>query len=66
MKYGSVQTGPDNLSPVETLKQIGILAHELVDTQYSVLNDKITPELENAKIRLLRRGEWKPRGRALD
>ena len=60
VKYGSVQTGPDNLSPVETLKQIGALAHELVDTQYSVLNDVITPKLESAKIQVLRRGEWKP------
>ena len=60
VKYGSVQTGPDNLSPVETLKQIGALAHELVDTQYSVLNDSITPKLESAKIQVLRRSEWKP------
>ncbi len=60
VKYGSVQTGPDNLSPVETLKQIGALAHELVDTQYSVLNDTITPQLESAKIQVLRRSEWKP------
>ena len=60
VKYGSVQTGPDNLSPVETLKQIGTLAHELVDTQYSVLNDSITPQLESAKIQVLRRSEWKP------
>ena len=60
VKYGSVQTGPDNLSPVETLKQIGALAHELVGTQYSVLNDSITPKLEGEKIHLLRRSEWKP------
>ena len=60
VKYGSVQTGPDNLSPLETLKQIGALAHELVDTQYSVLNDSITPKLESAKIQVLRRSEWKP------
>jgi polyphosphate kinase len=60
VKYGSVQTGPDNLSPVETLNQIGRLAHELVDTQYSVLNDSITPKLESARIHLLRRSEWKP------
>ena len=50
VKYGSVQTGPDNLSPVETLKQVGVVAHELVDTQYSVLNDVIMPE------------NWKKRG----
>ena len=60
VKYGSVQAGPDNLSPVETLKQIGRVAHELVETQYSVLNDSIIPKLELEKIHLLRRGTWKP------
>ena len=60
VKYGSVQTGPDNLSPVETLKQIGAVARDLVDNQYAVLNDAITPELEKAKIQVLRRSEWKP------
>ena len=60
VKYGSVQTGPDNLSPVEALKQIGALAHELVDIQYSVLNDVITPELAKTRIHVLRRTTWKP------
>ena len=60
VKYGAVQTGPDNLSPVETLKQIGALAHELVDIQYSVLNDVITPELAKTRIHVLRRTTWKP------
>ena len=60
VKYGSVQTGPDNLSPLETLKQIGSIAHELVSNQYSVLNDVITPELAKAKIHVLRRTTWKP------
>ncbi len=60
VKYGSVQTGPDNLSPVETLKQIGRVAHELVDNQYAVLNGSITPKLEQEKIHLLRRARWKP------
>ena len=60
VKYGSVQTGPDNLSPVDTLKQIGSIARELVASQYSVLNDVITPELAKAKIHVLRRITWKP------
>ena len=60
VKYGSVQTGPDNLSPVDTLKQIGSIARELVASQYSVLNDVITPELAKAKIHVLRRTTWKP------
>ena len=60
VKYGSVQTGPDNHSPMETLKQIGAIAHELVATQYAVLNDVITPELAKTKIHVLRRTTWKP------
>ena len=61
VKYGSVQTGPDNLSPQETLKQVGKLAHGLVATQYSVMNDVLTPELARAKIHVLRRtATWKP------
>ena len=60
VKYGSVQTGPDNLSPLETLKQIGRIAHELVESQYAVLNDSIMPRLESEKIHVLRRGAWKP------
>ena len=60
VKYGSVQTGPDNLSPQEILKQVGRLAHELVETQYAVLNDSIIPKLESEKIHVLRRGDWKP------
>lgn len=60
VKYGSVQTGPDNLSPAETLKQVGAVARELVSSQYAVLNEGILPELARAKIRLLRRNAWKP------
>ncbi len=60
VKYGSVQTGADNLSPAEVLKHIGVTAHELVEIQYAVLNDVITPELARAKIRVLRRSTWKP------
>ncbi len=60
VKYGSVQTGPDNLSPAETLKQVGTVARELVSNQYAVLNESILPELARAKIHLLRRNAWKP------
>ncbi len=60
VKYGSVQTGSDNLSPVETLKQISVKAHELVAAQYAMLNEVIMPELAKAQIRLTRRGAWKP------
>ena len=61
VKYGSVQTGEDNLSPVEVLKKISDIAHELVEEQYNILNDVLIPELTKEKIRLLRRAQWKPK-----
>ena len=60
VNYGSVQTGPDNLMPQEVLKRISETAHELVEEQYRVMNEIITPELAKEKIRLLRRSQWKP------
>ena len=60
VKYGSVQKGPDNLTPTEVIEQISITAHELVDEQYRVLNEVITPALAKEKIRVLKRASWKP------
>lgn len=59
VKYRSVQTGPDNLTPTEVLKRISETAHKLVEEQYRVLNEIIRPELEKA-IRLRPRSSWKP------
>jgi len=60
VKYGSVQAGPDNLTPQEVLKRISQLGHELVDDQYLVLNETLIPALKEERIRILRRGEWNP------
>lgn len=61
VKYGSVQKGPDNLTPQETLKRISEAAHALVDEQYCVLNDVLIPALAKEKIRIIRRVQWKPK-----
>ncbi len=61
VKYGSVQTGEDNLTPAETLKKISEVAHELVEEQYKILNEVLIPELSKEKIRILRRAQWKPK-----
>ncbi len=61
VKYGSKQTGPDNLSPTEVLLQVNETAHQFVEDQYKVLNDLIIPALNKNKIRLLRRNQWKPK-----
>lgn len=61
VKYGSVQTGPDNMAPVEILKKVCDTTHELVDEQYRVLNELIIPALNEEKIRILRRQTWRPK-----
>lgn len=61
VKYGSVQTGEDNLTPVEMLKKISEVTHQLVEEQYKILNDILIPELSKEKIRILRRAQWKPK-----
>jgi len=61
VKYGSKQTGPDNLLPAEVLARINDTAHLFVEEQYNVLNELIIPALSKNKIRLLRRSQWKPR-----
>jgi polyphosphate kinase len=60
VKYGSVQSGPDNMSPQDVLRRISEVAHALVDEQYRVLNEEVQPALAKERIRLLRRSEWKP------
>ena len=61
VKYGSVQTGSDNLPPAEVLNRISRLAHELVADQYRVLNEILIPELADKQIRILRRKSWRPK-----
>ncbi len=60
VKYSSGQKGADNLSPPEVMEKISETAHELVEEQYRVLNEVITPELAKEKIRVLRRSAWRP------
>ena len=55
------QTGPDGLSPQETMMRVSVAAHALVIEQYRVLNDVLLPELEKQGIRLLKRAAWNAR-----
>ena len=57
---GSVHAGADNMTPAETLRQVSLEAHRLVDEQYRVLNEELIPALEREQIRFLRRSEWTP------
>ncbi len=56
--YGSVQTGPDNLSPQESLNRISLAAHDFVEEQYNLLNDNIFPALEQEGICFFKRDQW--------
>lgn len=56
--YGATQRGPDNLTPSEQLARISQLAHEIVDDQYAVLNEVLTPVLNVQGIRFLQREAW--------
>lgn len=55
---GSVQAGPDNLSPQEILNRISVGAHQFVDEQYRLLNETLLPVLEREGICFLRRDQW--------
>ena len=56
--FGSSQTGPDQMTPVEQRKAIGASVHALVEEQYRVLNDELLPLLAKRDIHFLKRREW--------
>ena len=43
------------MSPREVFAAVNRIAHELVERQYRLLNEKILPELDKAGVRFLRR-----------
>lgn len=61
VRYGSGNTGPDKMTPTEVLNQVGITTRELVAEQYRLLNEVLLPALADEKIRILRRGAWRPK-----
>ena len=46
----SLGTGPDNLSPSMQLREIRERTHQLVEDQYTVLNEDLLPALEQCDI----------------
>jgi polyphosphate kinase len=53
-----ISTGPDRLTPEQTLEEISRDAHKLVDEQYRVLNEELIPALAKEKVRFVRRTRW--------
>ena len=60
VELGSTQSGPDGMSPLETLKAINVCTRQLVEEQYRVLNEVLIPALAEENIRFIRRSEWTP------
>jgi polyphosphate kinase len=58
---GGTLRGPDNMSAAEQLRAIAPVAHELLDEQYSVLNELLLPRLDLEGIRFLARDRWNPK-----
>ena len=56
--------GPDGLSPREVFAAVNRIAHELVERQYRLLNEKILPELDKAGVCFLRRNDLNEAQRA--
>lgn len=59
--FGSPQTGPDQLIPVDQLKAISAATHEMVEAQYRILNDELLPLLAKRGVHFLKRSEWNAR-----
>ena len=58
LQHGAIQPSVDGLTPAATLSAIRTAVDELVEEQYRVLNQEISPQLERENIRILRRSEW--------
>ena len=59
--YGSVQRGPDNLSPTEQLRHIAEIAHELSESLYRTYEEMLVPALDLQGIRFIRAAQWNER-----
>lgn len=58
--FGLAELNSETTAPSEQLVAIAELAHELVDSQYEILDKELTPRLRDEGIFFLRREEWSP------
>jgi len=49
---------PDGLTPMQQFRAAAVCAHDIVATQYALLNDKLIPELAGQDIHFIRRTHW--------
>ena len=50
--------GPDGIPPKRALAEISEIAHRQIARQYTILNERILPELATQGIRIVRRTQW--------
>lgn len=53
--------GPDRIPPRQALAQIAEVAHQEIERQYAILNERILPELARHGLRIVRRHAWTTR-----
>lgn len=63
-KLGEMDKNPDGMTPEELLIEISDVAHEAIERQYRILNEKILPALEKEDIYYLKRDELNPEQKA--
>lgn len=64
IRLGSRGTGNDGLTASELFEQVSAEVHDLIASQYELLNDDILPSLEAEGIVFLRRSLWSEAQRA--
>jgi polyphosphate kinase len=57
-EISAAPSGPDNMTPSEVLTEVSSATHQLVETQYRLLNDEIIPALREEGIHFIRRDNW--------
>ena len=58
IKLGGISTSADGMSAKQTLRRVREQAHQLIEHQYRLFNEDITPALAEQGIKFLRRTSW--------
>ena len=63
LQHGASQAGPDGMTPKAALEAIRAAILEMVEQQYLVMNQELTPQLAEQGIHIVRRSDWTRRQR---
>lgn len=58
MQHGAHQPGPDGMTPKAVLETIRAAVLDMIEQQYRVMNEELTPELAEQGIHIVRRSKW--------